>query len=110
MTFNISMHRSWWREHGPGCVRKELTASASKSLDDRTYISVTGCIVDFQYLEVIHSSFQILLSLVGFVYACYVVSVFTEEEDSFDFIGGLDSFTCHDPQKPSHVQLTPVYL
>ncbi|XP_051879083.1 sodium/potassium-transporting ATPase subunit beta-1-interacting protein 3 isoform X1 [Mobula hypostoma] len=82
MTFNISMHRSWWREHGPGCVRKELTASASKSLDDRTYISVTGCIVDFQYLEVIHSSFQILLSLIGFVYACYVISVFTEEEDS----------------------------
>ncbi|XP_072427656.1 sodium/potassium-transporting ATPase subunit beta-1-interacting protein 3-like isoform X4 [Chiloscyllium punctatum] len=63
MTFNISMHRSWWREHGPGCVRKELTAAASKSQDDRTYISVTGCIVDFQYLEVIHSSFQILLSV-----------------------------------------------
>ncbi|XP_051879082.1 sodium/potassium-transporting ATPase subunit beta-1-interacting protein 3 isoform X1 [Pristis pectinata] len=110
MTFNISMHRSWWREHGPGCVRKELTASASKSLDDRTYISVTGCIVDFQYLEVIHSSFQILLSLIGFVYACYVISVFTEEEDSFDFIGGLDSYTYHAPQKPSHAQLRPVYL
>ncbi|KAG5841900.1 hypothetical protein ANANG_G00171920 [Anguilla anguilla] len=23
MTFNISLHRSWWREHGPGCVRTE---------------------------------------------------------------------------------------
>ncbi|KAG5204876.1 hypothetical protein MJG53_009474 [Ovis ammon polii x Ovis aries] len=50
--------------------------------DDYTYVSVTGCIVDFQYLEVIHSAVQILLSLVGFVYACYVISIFMEEEDT----------------------------
>ncbi|EPY80306.1 hypothetical protein CB1_000844042 [Camelus ferus] len=31
-------------------------------MDDYTYVSVTGCIVDFQYLEVIHSAVQILLS------------------------------------------------
>uniref|UniRef100_A0A0E9Q7Z0 Sodium/potassium-transporting ATPase subunit beta-1-interacting protein n=1 Tax=Anguilla anguilla TaxID=7936 RepID=A0A0E9Q7Z0_ANGAN len=31
--------------------------------------------VEFQYLEVMHSSLQILLALVGFVYACYVISV-----------------------------------
>ncbi|XP_029447237.1 sodium/potassium-transporting ATPase subunit beta-1-interacting protein 3 isoform X2 [Rhinatrema bivittatum] len=82
MTFNISIHRSWWREHGPGCVRKVVPAPASRTLDDHSYITVTGCIIHFQYLEVIHSAVQILLSLIGFVYACYVISVFTEEEDS----------------------------
>ncbi|XP_041103339.1 sodium/potassium-transporting ATPase subunit beta-1-interacting protein 3 isoform X2 [Polyodon spathula] len=107
MTFNISMHRSWWREHGPGCVRMEVPAPATRSLDDHSYISVTGCIVEFQYLEVIHSSYQILLALIGFVYACYVISVFTEEEDSC----GLDSYTYHhSPLKASPVQLKPVYL
>ncbi|GAB5583998.1 sodium/potassium-transporting ATPase subunit beta-1-interacting protein 3 [Prionailurus iriomotensis] len=82
MTFNISVHRSWWREHGPGCVRRVLPPSAHGMMDDYTYVSVTGCIVDFQYLEVIHSAVQILLSLVGFVYACYVISIFMEEEDT----------------------------
>ncbi|XP_075684426.1 sodium/potassium-transporting ATPase subunit beta-1-interacting protein 3 [Rhinoderma darwinii] len=82
MTFNISIHRSWWREHGPGCVRRVVPAPASRNLGDHSFISVTGCIIEFQFLEVIHSAFQILLSLIGFVYACYVISVFTDEEDS----------------------------
>uniref|UniRef100_A0A8I5N6F2 Sodium/potassium-transporting ATPase subunit beta-1-interacting protein n=1 Tax=Papio anubis TaxID=9555 RepID=A0A8I5N6F2_PAPAN len=64
MTFNISVHRSWWREHGPGCVRRVLPPSAHGMMDDYTYVSVTGCIVDFQYLEVIHSAVQILLSAI----------------------------------------------
>ncbi|PNJ47699.1 NKAIN3 isoform 4, partial [Pongo abelii] len=33
MTFNISVHRSWWREHGPGCVRKVLPPSAHGMMD-----------------------------------------------------------------------------
>ncbi|XP_036599975.1 sodium/potassium-transporting ATPase subunit beta-1-interacting protein 3 [Trichosurus vulpecula] len=107
MTFNISVHRSWWREHGPGCVRRVLPPSAHGMMDDYTYVSVTGCVIDFQYLEVIHSAIQILLSLIGFVYACYVISVFMEEEDSFDFIGGLDTHSYH--QSPQdHVELKPV--
>ncbi|XP_045645083.1 sodium/potassium-transporting ATPase subunit beta-1-interacting protein 3 [Ursus americanus] len=106
MTFNISVHRSWWREHGPGCVRRVLPPSAHGMMDDYTYVSVTGCIVDFQYLEVIHSAVQILLSLVGFVYACYVISIFMEEEDTFDFIGGLDAHSYYQ----DHVELKPVNL
>nr|XP_023650263.1 sodium/potassium-transporting ATPase subunit beta-1-interacting protein 3 isoform X2 [Paramormyrops kingsleyae] len=82
MTFNISMHRSWWREHGPGCVSREVPPPGSRTLEDHTYISVTGCIMEFQYLEVMHSALQILLALAGFVYACYVISIFSEEEDS----------------------------
>nr|XP_025871072.1 sodium/potassium-transporting ATPase subunit beta-1-interacting protein 3 [Vulpes vulpes] len=106
MTFNISVHRSWWREHGPGCVRRVLPPSAHGMMDDYTYVSVTGCFVDFQYLEVIHSAVQILLSLVGFVYACYVISIFMEEEDTFDFIGGLDAQSYYQ----DHVELKPVNL
>ncbi|XP_024598336.1 LOW QUALITY PROTEIN: sodium/potassium-transporting ATPase subunit beta-1-interacting protein 3 [Neophocaena asiaeorientalis asiaeorientalis] len=104
MTFNISVHRSWWREHGPGCVRRVLPPSSHGMMDDYTYVSVTGCIVDFQYLEVIHSAIQILLSLVGFVYACYVISIFMEEEDTFDFIGGLDAHS----HRQDHVELKPM--
>lgn len=63
MTFNISMHRSWWREHGPGCIRRVVRPSSPGVLEDYSYVSVTGCIIDFQYLEVIHSAIQILLSV-----------------------------------------------
>ncbi|XP_028850728.1 sodium/potassium-transporting ATPase subunit beta-1-interacting protein 4 isoform X3 [Denticeps clupeoides] len=78
LTFNLSAHHSWWREHGPGCERREVSPSA----DSQAYISVKGCLLEYQYIEVLHSGFQILISLLGFVYACYVVSAITEEEDS----------------------------
>ncbi|KAG2461472.1 NKAI4 protein, partial [Polypterus senegalus] len=111
LTFNISAHHSWWSEHGPGCVRKEMPATGVKSFDSQSYISVMGCIVEYQYIEVLQSSCQILIALVGFVYACYVVSAFTEEEDSFDFIGGFDPFPLyHVNEKPSHLLLKPMYL
>ncbi|ETE59191.1 Sodium/potassium-transporting ATPase subunit beta-1-interacting protein 3, partial [Ophiophagus hannah] len=42
MTFNISMHRSWWREHGPGCIRRVVHPTAPGIIDDISYVSVTA--------------------------------------------------------------------
>ncbi|XP_038651682.1 sodium/potassium-transporting ATPase subunit beta-1-interacting protein 1-like isoform X2 [Scyliorhinus canicula] len=108
MTFNTSLHRSWWMQNGPGCVATQVT-SADQAPEDHHVITVTGCLLDYQYIEVTSSSLQILLALCGFVYACYVSKVFMEEEDSFDFIGGFDSYGYQAPQKTSHLQLQPLY-
>ncbi|XP_029903164.1 sodium/potassium-transporting ATPase subunit beta-1-interacting protein 2 isoform X2 [Myripristis murdjan] len=51
-----------------------------------------------------------LSKLVGFIYACYVIKLISEEEDSFDFIGGFDSYGYQGPQKTSHLQLQPMYM
>ncbi|NXJ67780.1 NKAI4 protein, partial [Rostratula benghalensis] len=111
LTFNISRHQSWWSENGPGCVRKEASMSGLKGLESHSYVSVIGCALEYRYIEVMHSSFQILIALVGFVYACYVVSVFTEEEDSFDFIGGFDPFPLyHVNEKPTNLLFKQTYL
>ncbi|XP_043573226.1 sodium/potassium-transporting ATPase subunit beta-1-interacting protein 1 isoform X2 [Chiloscyllium plagiosum] len=108
MTFNTSLHRSWWMQNGPGCVATQVT-SADQAPEDHHVITVSGCLLDYQYIEVTSSSLQILLALCGFVYACYVSKVFMEEEDSFDFIGGFDSYGYQAPQKTSHLQLQPLY-
>ncbi|XP_069506885.1 sodium/potassium-transporting ATPase subunit beta-1-interacting protein 4 isoform X2 [Ambystoma mexicanum] len=82
LTFNISHHQSWWSEHGPGCLRREEPLTVMKGVDTQSYISIVNCVVEYQYIEVLQSAFQILIALVGFVYACYVISAITEEEDS----------------------------
>ncbi|XP_063153009.1 sodium/potassium-transporting ATPase subunit beta-1-interacting protein 4 isoform X2 [Candoia aspera] len=111
LTFNISQHQSWWSENGPGCIRKETPMIGIKGLDSHSYVSVIGCALEYRYIEVMHSALQILVALVGFVYACYVVSVFTEEEDSFDFIGGFDPFPLyHVNEKPSNLLFKQTYL
>ncbi|POI32605.1 hypothetical protein CIB84_003643 [Bambusicola thoracicus] len=63
LTFNISRHQSWWSENGPGCVRKEASMSGITGLDSHSYISVIGCALEYRYIEVMHSSFQILIAV-----------------------------------------------
>ncbi|XP_048453200.1 sodium/potassium-transporting ATPase subunit beta-1-interacting protein 2 isoform X1 [Rhincodon typus] len=110
MTFNISMHRSWWMENGPGCAVATITDTPEWVPEDHRYIYIRGCLLEYQYIEVAHSSLQVILALLGFVYACYVIKIVAEEEDSFDFIGGFDSYGYQGPQKTSHLQLQPMYM
>uniref|UniRef100_A0A8C0P9Z2 Sodium/potassium-transporting ATPase subunit beta-1-interacting protein n=2 Tax=Canis lupus TaxID=9612 RepID=A0A8C0P9Z2_CANLF len=110
LTFNLSPHRSWWREHGPGCLHDEPEAGLGP-LGGQALVAGVGCALEHGYTEALHSALQILLALVGFVCACCVVSVFTEEEDSFDFIGGFDPFPrYHVSEKPSNLLLKQVYV
>ncbi|KAM7368059.1 hypothetical protein PAMP_014311 [Pampus punctatissimus] len=96
LTFNLSMHRSWWMENGPGCRVTPITPPPSWAPEDHRYISISGCLMDFQFIEVAHSSLQILLASI--------------EYQPVDFIGGFDSYGYQGPQKTSHLQLQPMYM
>lgn len=64
LTFNISAHHSWWSEHGPGCVRNEMQqAPGVRTTESHSYITVMGCLIDYQYIEVVHSGGQILVAV-----------------------------------------------
>lgn len=64
LTFNISAHHSWWSEHGPGCVRSEMQqAPGVRTTESHSYITVMGCLIDYQYIEVGHSGAQILVAV-----------------------------------------------
>ncbi|KAL6081218.1 hypothetical protein STEG23_035396, partial [Scotinomys teguina] len=62
LTFNISMHRSWWMENGPGCMVTSVTPAPDWAPEDHRYITVSGCFLEYQYIEVAHSSLQIILA------------------------------------------------
>ncbi|XP_074902975.1 sodium/potassium-transporting ATPase subunit beta-1-interacting protein 2 isoform X2 [Buteo buteo] len=63
LTFNISMHRSWWMENGPGCTVTSVTPAPDWAPEDHRYITVSGCFLEYQYIEVAHSSLQIFLAV-----------------------------------------------
>ncbi|XP_030888914.1 LOW QUALITY PROTEIN: sodium/potassium-transporting ATPase subunit beta-1-interacting protein 4 [Leptonychotes weddellii] len=81
LTFSLSWHWSWWREHGLGCLCEEPEAGLGPP-DGPALGPGVGCVLEHGYAEALHSALQIQLALVGFIYGCYMVSVFTEEEDS----------------------------
>ncbi|XP_008119712.1 sodium/potassium-transporting ATPase subunit beta-1-interacting protein 1 isoform X2 [Anolis carolinensis] len=64
MTFNTSLHRSWWMENGPGCLVTPVTNS-KLALEDHHVITVSGCLLDYQYIEVVSSAMQIFLAVGG---------------------------------------------
>ncbi|KAL4675742.1 hypothetical protein H8959_009887 [Pygathrix nigripes] len=57
------MHRSWWMENGPGCTVTSVTPAPDWAPEDHRYITVSGCLLEYQYIEVAHSSLQIVLAI-----------------------------------------------
>lgn len=57
------MHRSWWMENGPGCTVTSVTPAPDWAPEDHRYITVSGCFLEYQYIEVAHSSLQIALAV-----------------------------------------------
>ncbi|XP_003904555.1 sodium/potassium-transporting ATPase subunit beta-1-interacting protein 4 isoform X3 [Papio anubis] len=82
LTFSLSQHRSWWHEHWPGCLHEEVPAAGLGVPHGQALVSGAICALEPSSVEALHSGLQILIALLGFVCGCYVVSVFTEEEDS----------------------------
>ncbi|XP_077808297.1 sodium/potassium-transporting ATPase subunit beta-1-interacting protein 4 isoform X3 [Macaca mulatta] len=111
LTFSLSQHRSWWHEHWPGCLHEEVPAAGLGDPHGQALVSGAICALEPSSVEALHSGLQILIALLGFVCGCYVVSVFTEEEDSFDFIGGFDPFPLyHVNEKPSSLLSKQAYF
>ncbi|ETE65039.1 Sodium/potassium-transporting ATPase subunit beta-1-interacting protein 1 [Ophiophagus hannah] len=121
MTFNTSLHRSWWMENGPGCLVTPVINS-NLALEDHHVITVTGCLLDYQYIEVVSSAMQIFLAVSKRYWYVFSVGLAspsllktkrnkTEALKDFyvDFIGGFDSYGYQAPQKMSHLQLQPLY-
>ncbi|XP_073744423.1 sodium/potassium-transporting ATPase subunit beta-1-interacting protein 4 isoform X2 [Callorhinus ursinus] len=61
LTFSLSWHRSWWCEHGPGCLREEPEAGLGPP-DGQALVPGIGCALEHGHAEALHSALQILLA------------------------------------------------
>ncbi|TKS76820.1 YTH domain-containing family protein 1 [Collichthys lucidus] len=82
LSMGVSSHRSWWKDNGPGCVSDGLPSAGWQNQQNPELTTVVSCWLEYQYIEILHCIVQLLLSLLGFVYACYIVTTFSNEEDS----------------------------
>jgi len=88
LSLGVSSHQSWWKDNAPSCESRDLhTNGWQQSLENPSLVTAVGCWLECQCIEVLHCTVQLLISLLGFVYACYVVSSFNEDEDSFNYMG-----------------------
>ncbi|XP_054638624.1 sodium/potassium-transporting ATPase subunit beta-1-interacting protein 3 [Dunckerocampus dactyliophorus] len=97
LSLRLSPHRSWWKENGPNCQSELLPSTDWQNPGNPQLTTVLSCWLEYQYIEVLHGITQLFISLPAFVYACYVVSLFSNEVDTFDTINEY-----HSPSKPPH--------
>ncbi|XP_061758267.1 sodium/potassium-transporting ATPase subunit beta-1-interacting protein 3-like [Nerophis ophidion] len=101
LSLGVSAHRSWWKENGPGCQSDWLRSTGwqNQNQGNPELTTVSSCWVEYQYIEVLHSIIQLFISpqLSAFVYACYAVSLFSNEENTVNTIGEF-----HSPSKSPH--------
>ncbi|PNJ05748.1 NKAIN4 isoform 7, partial [Pongo abelii] len=62
LTFSLSRHRSWWREHWPGCLHEEVPAVGLGAPHGQALVSGAGCALEPSYVEALHSGLQILIA------------------------------------------------
>ncbi|KAL1417108.1 hypothetical protein MTO96_027161 [Rhipicephalus appendiculatus] len=75
--------RSWWEANGFGCVAIFNYSSSDDILAVTKPVSVAGCVLPYYYVECIQAGVQCLLAFVGFVGGCYLIYLYTQEDDSF---------------------------
>ena len=63
MSLGLSSHGSWWKDNGPGCDNKDLPAAKWQGEDSPALISTLGCVLEYQYIEVLHSALQLVISV-----------------------------------------------
>uniref|UniRef100_A0A146ZSU3 Sodium/potassium-transporting ATPase subunit beta-1-interacting protein n=1 Tax=Fundulus heteroclitus TaxID=8078 RepID=A0A146ZSU3_FUNHE len=83
LSLGVSSHSSWWKNHGPGCQSQSLPSDSWQDHQNPKLTTVLSCWLQYQYIEVLHCTMQLLVSLPGVVYSCYVVSTFSEEESYY---------------------------
>ncbi|KAG0710201.1 Sodium/potassium-transporting ATPase subunit beta-1-interacting protein [Chionoecetes opilio] len=82
---------SWWEINGIGCRAVYPTnLTTLDPLRPMRPLRVHDCLVDYQYVETIHAGVQCGFAVLGLCASIYLIMVFAEEDDSFDFIGGFE--------------------
>lgn len=98
MTFNLSGHRSWWEEHGPGCLHEEVATAGLGALHGQSLVVGAGCTMVHSYVEALHSGLQILLAVSvgsGLFYLGQSRGIsFTQRNQLFSLLSIIASMTC----------------
>ncbi|CAD5120503.1 DgyrCDS9070 [Dimorphilus gyrociliatus] len=76
--------KSFWFNYGIGCeTEKQVsTPNLSSTLTTESAKGASGCILSYDYVEVIHAGVQVLLALMGFVSGIRLACLYMEEDDS----------------------------
>ncbi|KAL7741667.1 hypothetical protein ACLKA6_000288 [Drosophila palustris] len=91
---------SWFEANGYGC-KPTYNITSDDPFRPLRPERVEDCLLDYQFVEVIHSGVQCALALLGILGAILISCIFLDEDDRFDFMNG-------DAKSPQHTVVHPI--
>lgn len=90
LSLGVESSASWWIENGIGCTYNTTYNDLGEEIRPNEG-DVSGCLIEYYYVECIHAAIHCFLALVGFCVSFYVIYVLTEVDDSsLDVRGELE--------------------
>ncbi|KAM8711355.1 hypothetical protein ACLKA7_000489 [Drosophila subpalustris] len=93
---------SWFEANGYGC-KPTYNITSDDPFRPLRPERVEDCLLDYQFVEVVHSGVQCALALLGILGAILISCIFLDEDDRFDFMNG-------DAKSPQHTVVHPMYV
>lgn len=69
LSLGISSHSSWWKNNGPGCNSQNPPSDTWRNHQNPKLTTVLSCWLDYQYIEVLHCTAQLFVSVSVLFYA-----------------------------------------
>ncbi|OQV19067.1 putative Sodium/potassium-transporting ATPase subunit beta-1-interacting protein [Hypsibius exemplaris] len=75
---------SWWMTNGPGCVPTYNFSVVDPVTFKPQMLHVENCLLEYQYIEVVHSGLQALLSILAVIFGGILIWLYRGKESTFD--------------------------
>jgi hypothetical protein len=100
---------SWWEANGPNCEPQyNMTDHSWTALYELRPVSVDGCLLPFYAIEVFQAAIHFALSFFAILLVTCVLCMGRKEDDSFDYVGGFNTYTSYHSPAKQLTRLDPI--
>lgn len=78
---------SWWHSNGPGCLPYNISSIQAATSNQYALMqpyAITGCRIDYHFIESTQAAVHVFISMLAFILCCYVMYIYPYRGSYYD--------------------------